>query len=83
MEQFRNWAWRPRRAALQIEEENQMRNQRSGIAAPRSYNRYPVAPDADGRGASTVTRAKPHGKDPLAVETREPSTQPRRDKEHT
>lgn len=43
-----------------------MRSQR-GIAAPRSYNRYTTAPGADGRGASTVFRRKPHGKDPYAV----------------
>jgi hypothetical protein len=44
-----------------------MRHQRSTTpAASRvSHNRYPTAPD--GRGASTVTRAKPVGKDPLAV----------------
>lgn len=42
------------------------RNQRGGIP-PRQYNKYPSAPD--GRGASTVVRRKPHGKDPLAVET--------------
>lgn len=45
-----------------------MRHQRSSTsAAPRvSYNRYPT--NMDGRGASTVTRAKPVGKDPLAVD---------------
>lgn len=43
------------------------RHQRSGNAAPRTYNRYPIAPDADGRGASTVTRAQPVGRDPLAT----------------
>jgi hypothetical protein len=45
-----------------------MRHQRSSTnATPRvSHNRYPTNPD--GRGASTVTRAKPVGKDPLAVD---------------
>lgn len=57
------------------------RHQRSGIAVPRSYNRYQTVPNADGRGASTVTRRQPHGKDPYAVETGKPSTQPRHDKE--
>lgn len=52
---------------------------RSGIAAPRTHNRYPTVPD--GRGASTVKRKTPVGKDPLAVETGKPSTQPRHDKE--
>lgn len=41
-----------------------MRSQR-GIATPRNYNRFQSAPD--GRGASTVTRKVPHGRDPLAV----------------
>jgi len=44
-----------------------------------SHNRIPTNPD--GRGASTVTRKTPVGKDPLAVETGKPSTQPRHDKE--
>lgn len=57
------------------------RQQRSGIAA-RTFNKYPSAPV--GRAASTVTRKTPVGKDPLAVETGKPSTQPRHDKEpHT
>lgn len=59
------------------------RNQRGGMPPSRSYNKYPIAPGADGRGASTVTRKVPVGKDPLAVETGKPSTQPRHDKEHT
>jgi hypothetical protein len=42
-------------------------HQRGGITAPRTFNRYPTAPDADGRGASTVKRAVPVGADPLAV----------------
>jgi hypothetical protein len=41
------------------------RHQRGGITAPRTFNRYPTAPD--GRGASTVKRAVPAGADPLAV----------------
>jgi hypothetical protein len=52
------------------QEKTQMtRQQRSGIAA-RTFNKYPSAPD--GRGASTVTRKTPVGKDPLAVETGKP-----------
>lgn len=39
---------------------------RGTTGAPRTFNRYPTAPD--GRGASTVTRVNPVGKDPLAVE---------------
>jgi hypothetical protein len=43
------------------------RDQRSGPGASRSYNRYPSAPD--GRRATSVPpRAKPVGKDPLAVD---------------
>ena len=56
------------------------RHTRGGIHIPRTLNKYPSAPP-DGRGASTVVRRKPHGKDPLAVETGKPSTQPRHDKE--
>lgn len=42
------------------------RNHRGTTGAPRTFNRYPTSPD--GRGASTVTRATPVGKDPLAVD---------------
>lgn len=41
-------------------------NSRAPTGAAVSHNRYPTAPD--GRGASTVTRKAPVGKDPLAVE---------------
>jgi hypothetical protein len=53
------------------------RNQRGPHGPSVSHNRYPTTPD--GRGASTVTRKTPVGKDPLAVD--KPSTQPRDDKE--
>lgn len=43
-----------------------MRHIRRPMTTTTNRNRYPSAPD--GRGASTVTRAKPVGKDPLAVE---------------
>ena len=60
------------------------RHTRGGMPPARTFNKYPVSPNADGRGASPVERRKPHDKDPLAVETGKPSTQPRHEKEqHT
>lgn len=43
-----------------------MSHHRGTTAAPRTFNRYPTAPD--GRGATVPTRATPVGKDPLAVD---------------
>lgn len=52
-----------------------MRHTRGPIGPSINRNRYRSAPDADGRGASTVTRKTPVGKDPLAVEQGRADTQ--------